>query len=112
MEFHAFHGLYPEEKKLGNRFRVDLKILLFLPFDPENTHIDTTVDYARVYELLETEMAVASPLLESLGQRICGKIREAFPLVEELDIAIAKANPAIGGLCEWVKVSTRWKKNP
>ena len=36
MEFHAFHGVYPEEKKLGNRFRVDVLMKLDVALQPEN----------------------------------------------------------------------------
>ncbi len=83
MEFHAFHGVYPEEKMLGNRFRVDVLMKLDVPFQPENEDLSRTVDYSLVYAILKNKM----------------------------EICIAKANPAIGGLCEWVKVRSIWKKD-
>ncbi len=111
MEFHAFHGLYPEEKRLGNRFIVDVKMYLRIPFNPDNEDLSLTVDYAGVYALLKEEMSIPCPLLESLGQRICGRISNAFPLVERMEVSIAKANPAIGGLCRQVRVSSNWEKS-
>jgi dihydroneopterin aldolase len=111
MEFHAFHGVYPEEKMLGNRFRVDVLMKLDVPFQPENQDLSRTIDYSLVYAILKDKMENATPLLESLGQGICRELAASFPLLNEMEICIAKANPAIGGLCEWVKVRSIWKKD-
>lgn len=110
MEFHAYHGVYPEEKKLGNRFRVELKMMLDVPFNPGKEDLSATVDYAVVYAILKKEMDIPTALLESLGQRICREISTAFSEIEEIRISVSKANPAIGGHCEWVTVSSSWKK--
>jgi dihydroneopterin aldolase len=111
LSFFAFHGLYPEEKKDGNRFMVDVKIRLQVPPDPENEDLSVTVDYARVYSLIQAEMERPCALLESLCQRIILRITNFFPEIQELEVSVAKANPAIGGLCEWVKVSQTWQKS-
>jgi dihydroneopterin aldolase len=42
MEFHAFHGVYPEEKKLGNRFRVEIRMWLNVPFNPGSEDLSAT----------------------------------------------------------------------
>lgn len=110
MEFHAFHGVYPEEKKLGNRFRAEIKMWLDVPFNPENEDLSATVDYAGVYAILKREMENPCALLESLGQRICRDVSAAYSMLDEIQVSISKANPAIGGLCEWVTVSSRWTK--
>jgi dihydroneopterin aldolase len=110
MEFHAFHGVYPEEKKLGNRFRVDVLMKLDVAFQPENEDLSRTVDYSVVYSILKSKMENATPLLESLGQGICRELAATFPIINEMEVSIAKANPAIGGLCEWVKVRSIWTK--
>ena len=110
MEFHAFHGLYPEERKLGNRFRTEIEMTLDVPFNPENEDLSSTVDYAGIYSILKREMAIPAALLESLGQRLCREISFVFPMLEEIKVSVSKANPAIGGHCEWVTVTSVWKK--
>ena len=81
MEFHAFHGVYPEEKMLGNRFRVDVLMKLDVPFQPENQDLSRTIDYSLVYAILKDKMENATPLLESLGQGICRELAASFPLL-------------------------------
>jgi dihydroneopterin aldolase len=106
LEFFSYHGLYPGEKKEGNRFRVDVKISLDVPFQPTSEDLSSTIDYAQVYALVKSEMDLPCALLESLSQRIISRINAAFPRIIRLEVAISKANPAIGGLCDWVKVSS------
>ena len=110
LDFQAFHGVYPEEKLLGNRFRVDLKIQVEVPFNPLNEDLGNTVDYAIVYNLVKREMENPCKLLETLGQRICNSVAVEFPSVLSIETSISKANPAIGGLCNWVTVTTHWTK--
>jgi dihydroneopterin aldolase len=111
LDFFGYHGLYPQEQKEGNRFRVDVKMELDCPFRPEGLVLDETIDYAIVYELIKTEMEQACPLLESLSQRICQAIYKRFPQLNHLEVSLAKANPGIGGLCQWVRVKSIWKKD-
>lgn len=51
MEFWGYHGLFPEENKLGQRFYVDLQLELDLK--PASTSDDMTksIDYGAVYEV-------------------------------------------------------------
>lgn len=110
LDFFAFHGLYPEEKKEGNRFRVDVIICLPVAPDPDNEDVAKTVDYSKVYGLIKTEMEKPCALLESLTQRIINRITASFPQIHQLEVSVSKANPSLGGLCEWVKVSRCWQK--
>lgn len=111
LEFFATHGLYKEENRLGNRFRVDVHLLLDVPFDPDDLRIENTIDYAGVYAIVKAEMETVCPLLESLGQRMIRRITSQFPDLLRLDVAVSKANPSIGGLCEWVRVNSHWEKS-
>jgi dihydroneopterin aldolase len=109
LEFFATHGLYKEENRLGNRFRVDVHLLLDVPFDPDDFRIENTIDYAGVYAVVKAEMETECPLLESLGQRMIRRITCQFPDLLRVDVAVSKANPSIGGLCEWVRVNSHWE---
>jgi len=111
LDFHAFHGVYPEENLLGNRFRVDIKMQVEVPFNPINEDLGHTVDYVIVYNLVKKEMDIPCKLLETLGQKICNAVAVEFPSVLSIETSISKANPAIGGLCEWVSVKTHWLKS-
>ncbi|MBL7724703.1 MAG: dihydroneopterin aldolase [Chitinophagaceae bacterium] len=94
LRFHAFHGLFPEEKKTGNDFEINLMV----SFVPNNTIIrdlDSTVDYARLYEILKTEMQKPRALLETLAMEIAELIHSLFPEIRRIDISIRKDQPPI-----------------
>ena len=98
LRFYAFHGVFEEEKKTGNEFRVSLKVTL--PFKEEvlNDDIDSTVSYADLYEIIKTEMEKPRNLLEKLAIDIVKRIIENFPEVKKGRIEIEKIHPPIPGM--------------
>jgi 7,8-dihydroneopterin aldolase/epimerase/oxygenase len=94
LRFHAFHGLFPEEKKTGNDFDVQL-IVDYYPGEEIITSIDATVNYARLYEIIKTEMQKPRELLETLAMEITEIIHESFQQVIKIDINIKKLHPPI-----------------
>ena len=50
MEFFGYHGVLPEENKLGQRFVVDLVLELDLHQAGLNDDLNATINYAEVYQ--------------------------------------------------------------
>lgn len=94
LRFHAFHGLFPEEKETGNNFEVNL-LVSFVPNCAIIRNLDSTIDYARLYELLRVEMQKPRTLLETLAMEIAELIHSLFPEVRKIDISIRKDQPPI-----------------
>ena len=94
LRFYAFHGLYGEEKKTGNEFEVSLCID-FDPVETVITNIAVTVNYARLYEIVKTEMQKPRALLETLAMEIVESIHVSFPQINKADISIKKLHPPI-----------------
>jgi 7,8-dihydroneopterin aldolase/epimerase/oxygenase len=96
-EFFAYHGFYPEEQKLGNKFIVDIEV----NFTPLNNlkadKIANTVDYERVYNIVAEQMKQTRKLIETVAQAIAAQIRAQFPFVESVRVAIKKLNPPLKG---------------
>jgi dihydroneopterin aldolase len=104
LSFYSFHGLYPEEKRLGGQFIVDAKFQFTVP-SAVITHIEQTPDYSAIYELIKQSMHRPTELLETLVMQICEDIHVQFPLIEEAEIAIKKVHPPIVGFTGSVAVS-------
>ena len=64
LRFYAFHGVYPEEKIIGNQFEIDLDIEC-IPVSGTITSISDTVNYTDLYLLIRTEMKKPTELLET-----------------------------------------------
>lgn len=96
--FYAGHGLFEEEKKLGNRFKVNLS--LFLPFSEEvnRDEISGTISYVDMFNILKEEMELSRNLLETLCASIVKKIKLKYPQIIRGSLSIEKMNPPIAGM--------------
>ena len=97
MTFHAFHGVGIQERKVGNRFTIDLKFELDIRRAAETDHLNDTVNYASVYAIVKEEMAIPSHLIEHVANRIVRHVRTDFPQIQRIEIRLAKQNPPFGG---------------
>jgi len=105
MEFHSYHGCFPEEQQIGTKFIIDF----FLEADTSEAEItddlSQTINYQSVYTLVKKEMEVNSRLIENVGRRILDSIIKAFPEIAYAEIRLSKMNPPLGGKVESVSVT-------
>ena len=99
VEFFAYHGFYEEERRIGNKYIVDIRIQTEITSSIDDDDLAKTVDYEKVYAILRTEIDVPAKLLEHVAGRMLHAIYEEFPFIRRLDIAVAKQNPPVGGIC-------------
>ncbi|MAJ51334.1 MAG: dihydroneopterin aldolase [Flammeovirgaceae bacterium] len=99
MEFFANHGYYEEERKVGNKYSVDVKLELNVDFAGREDKLEGTVDYQLVYELISKVMSKEAALLEYLANQIVKLLKSKFPEVKKIWVKVAKYNPPIQGLC-------------
>jgi 7,8-dihydroneopterin aldolase/epimerase/oxygenase len=96
LEFHAYHGLFSEEAKLGGRFIIDVEMSVSIP---AVVLIENTVHYGEVYELVKLEVTgTRHDLIETLANNIAAKVLEAHPLVRQLTVRVHKPFAPIPGL--------------
>jgi dihydroneopterin aldolase len=87
--FFGYHGLYAEEKKLGNTYIVDVLI----DFTAKKSIIDNleqTIDYVQVYALIKKWMSIPTPLLETLVGNMADDILKEQLLAEKVMVKITK----------------------
>jgi dihydroneopterin aldolase len=100
-EFFAYHGFYPEEQKLGNKFLVDVEVS-FLPLtDLNEDKISNTVDYEQLYNVIDEQMKHTRKLIETVAQAIVDQIKDNYPVVEKIQISIKKLNPPLKGKVDY-----------
>ena len=87
--FNGFHGVYPAEKKIGNTFKLHLRIQL-TPTTKTIDQLEQTIDYVQVYALIQKIMAVPTPLLETIVTNIADQILAAHPMAESVYVKITK----------------------
>lgn len=60
MTFYAYHGVAPQETRVGNTFIVDLILTAPLENAVWSDDLSDTINYATVYETVKAEMAIPS----------------------------------------------------
>jgi 7,8-dihydroneopterin aldolase/epimerase/oxygenase len=98
MEFYGYHGVFPEENRLGQRFAVDLSISIDLKKAGETDELEHSVNYAELYQVCK-EIVEGKPykLIEAVAERIATGVLEGFPLVSEVTVTVIKPDPPIPG---------------
>ena len=87
--FVGYHGLYPEEKKLGNNYSVEIDID-FTPKEGVIDQLDQTIDYVHVYAIVKKWMEIPTPLLETLVGKIADDILSSQALANKVFVKITK----------------------
>lgn len=98
LAFYGYHGVFPEENKLGQRFFVDLILEADLTQSSLTDDIENTVDYGQLHEL--TQKIVEGPprrLVETLTEDIAGQVLKEFPIIQSCTVKVAKPDPPIPG---------------
>lgn len=108
--FFAFHGIYDEERILGNDFEVNIEVG-YTPSSLPVLYIQQTINYVDVYELVKKRMSTPTPLLETLATDIASAILAQFSLAEQVIISIDKVRPPIEQFKGQLGVSFELKRN-
>lgn len=112
LRFHSFHGLYPEEKKRGGKFLVDLTVEYPSPVEVANSlnpvTLGDTIDYAELFEICKEAMQQPTELLENVAISISNSIQVQFKKVVRIEIRITKCNPPIPGCTGSSSVKFIW----
>jgi dihydroneopterin aldolase len=102
--FFAYHGFYPEEQILGNKFIVDVEVD-FIPKNQLNDDkIGNTVDYEQVYNIVDQQMKHTRKLIETVAQAIADGIKDRYPFVNHIRVTIKKLNPPLKGQIEYSSI--------
>jgi dihydroneopterin aldolase len=110
LHFFAYHGLYPEERILGNNYTVDIHVT-YLPNTQLIRSIDQTIDYSIVYEMIAKRMKEPTALLETIATEFCYQLMEKFVSVQTIQFSIKKFNPPITKYVGNVGVSFQLKRS-
>ncbi len=97
MEFYAFHGHFKEERIVGNKFLVDLRIETDMELPSQSDNLKDAVNYQRVYEIVKKQMGLKSHLLEHIAGRIIDSVYAEMSGIKKITVKVSKLNPPMGG---------------
>ncbi len=94
--FYAYHGVDPQERRIGAEFTVDLSVDADCSRAVLGDELDGTVNYATLYRLVKEEMEQPSQLVEHVAGRIAKRIFRECSTVRRVRLKLIKRNPPMG----------------
>jgi 7,8-dihydroneopterin aldolase/epimerase/oxygenase len=106
--FYAHHGVMQEEHRLGGRYEVDVSIDVDFEEAARTDDLAATVDYETIYRLVE-KIVIRNRfyLIERLAYLIAHQVRETYPSVVSVEVAVRKPNPPVGGTADYAEAVYR-----
>ncbi|WP_025028139.1 dihydroneopterin aldolase [Caldalkalibacillus mannanilyticus] len=105
MKFYAYHGVFPEENKLGQMYDVDVEVFTNLQKAGVTDQLEYTVNYAELYEIVKSIVEGEQfQLIEALAEKISARILLSFEQIQQVRIKVTKPNPPIPGHYDSVAV--------
>ena len=109
----GYHGCLSEEKKLGQKYELDVQLKIKNDVDLKLDDISKTVDYIIVYNLVKENFQKRSyNLIETAAMALSDSLLESLKIVEEVTVRIRKPHAPIEGHFSEIEVEiTRIKNN-
>ena len=102
--FYAYHGVHPEERINGQQYELSLTLETDISKAIQSDSLNDTVDYSHVFQIVESEMAIPSNLLEHVAGRIVKRLHLTFSEIVSTEIKITKLQPPLKGNIAGVSV--------
>ncbi|CAL9169059.1 unnamed protein product [Musa hybrid cultivar] len=111
-KFHGFHGVKLEEKKLGQKFVIDVDAWMDLSNAGKSDDISVTVSYTAIYRIVkEVVEGPSQNLLESVAHLIANTTLLQFPQISAVRVKVGKPHVAVRGTIDYLGVEIlRYKK--
>lgn len=109
LRFFAHHGVFEEERILGNEYELDLSVG-FEPVAVPVKQLEETLDYTKLYELVKRRMDQPTALLETIATELVEEIRSTDNRISRVSVSIKKLYPPVNSFEGSVGVSFEWTK--
>jgi dihydroneopterin aldolase len=93
----AFHGVYENERREGQKFSVDLVLDVDLYPAGVSDDLKDSVDYSLIAKVAHEEL-VGDPcnLIEAVAERIAGRILKEFEGIQGISVKVHKPDADVG----------------
>lgn len=100
MRLHAYHGVMPQERVVGNDYVINIRVGYPWTKASETDDVADTLNYATLAELIKQEMAVQHNLVEMAASCIVKAVKAAFDEVTSVNLTLTKCAPPMSTDCD------------
>lgn len=111
IQLYGYHGVLPEENRLGQNFIVSIEAELDLKAAGSSDNLDETINYAEVYEEIKNVVQHTQyQLIEAVAEAIAKNLLLVYPEIKQIKVRVKKPNPPFEIYFSGVTVEiTRWR---
>ncbi len=103
--FYAYHGVLKEEAALGQRFTLDVVLVLVDGLNFGDDRPEATVDYVEVYNTVKAVFTGSRfNLIERCAEAIAEELIERFERVIETTVKVKKPSAPVDCICDYFAV--------
>jgi dihydroneopterin aldolase len=112
MMFYGFHGMYEYEREQGQKFYVDVEVVMQDDKACETDKLEDGVDMALIYAMVKDVVENKRfTMLMALAAHIGDHILEKYPQAAEVTTRVRKPQVPISGPMDYVEAeATRYQK--
>lgn len=113
MRLHAYHGVMPQERKVGNDYLINIKVGYPWQKAINTDDVADTLNYAALAAVVKEQMAEPSALLEHVAGRIVNAVGTSFPNATSIQLRLTKIAPPMSVDCDGagVEITHRYTTN-
>jgi dihydroneopterin aldolase len=105
MQFYGYHGVFEEEKKLGQRYQIDVVLETCLREAGRTDDLHHSIDYSKVYEDVSRIVTGSSfDLIETVGEEIATELLKNYIQVRKVSVTVRKPEVPIPGILDFVAI--------
>lgn len=102
MQFYGRHGVFHEEKAMGQKFIIDVELSLDLKKAGLSDDIANTLNYADIYAIVKNITTMQSfNLIEALAEAIAHEILASYR-VDQVVVKVLKPHAPISGIFDYM----------
>ena len=104
IQLYGWHGVTDNEKRTGQKFEIDIEIMINITSTIASDDIKKTVDYSELYKFVVNKFSEKKyNLIETLAHNISMSIQKNFP-VKSCKVLIRKPDAPINGILDTIEV--------
>ncbi|KAI4377541.1 hypothetical protein MLD38_015147 [Melastoma candidum] len=110
--FHGYHGVKEEEKKLGQKFLIDVDAWMDLRRAGRSDNLQDTISYTAIYRIVkEVVEGPSRNLLESVAEHIAMTTLTQFPQISAVWVKVGKPHVAVVGSLDYLGIEILRKRS-
>lgn len=108
LKIYAYHGVFPEEQKIGQFFLLSAKLYLDTSSAAQKDSLENSVDYGEICHFLTSLMTEKTfRLIEAAAEYLACNLLWKYPLIHAVELSLSKPNAPVNLPFEDISITVK-----